>query len=508
MRLRLLGKTQSVTFFSPPEVHQSILDLRKASRISPQTSITSVDVIRWLLKQTCNGIEQLEPLYFNQGLNYLQRTQACLEHPDFVHNSESRDAYLSVVRSQELQTLKQLYEPKTQGRGAVIKASAFDLCLRAFANELLQRRKGFQDRGLAIHASALEEVEQEREMEFEVEAVREVQAPIHFKAFKVSKLHADIHKWVTTGRMAAGSDGYQPMFYALQKTAIGLQHTITATSTAARLHVSAQFTRTVSVPEANDSFLRPCHWLLLDRMGRNAILVSPEEANSLIPILQHLGVDKTACHLIVYNAPITRRMLQFNDLNYYAIPPLPEGFKAPMWLKVELGIFAGRLYFDWNEYEHLSSYLGSHGPDEHDDDNDTPRPPKEAFATKPLAFLHDWLAVRRKGQDFEHTPMGFVTTGKPLSASHPFFAAMSAEETSSDKILQPSSAHTAPAHDDEESDDDEDHAKEHMFQQNEEGEHGEAEVFHDAEEDWSETENTFLDGKDYVDAKVEADDEE
>nr|GFD56382.1 hypothetical protein [Tanacetum cinerariifolium] len=26
MRLRLLGKSQSVTFYSPPEVHQSILD--------------------------------------------------------------------------------------------------------------------------------------------------------------------------------------------------------------------------------------------------------------------------------------------------------------------------------------------------------------------------------------------------------------------------------------------------------------------------------------------------
>lgn len=27
----------------------------------------------------------------------------------------------------------------------------------------------------------------------------------------------------------------------------------------------------------------------------------------------------------------------------------------------------------------------------------------------------------RKGQDFEHTPMGFVTTSKPLSEDHPFF---------------------------------------------------------------------------------------
>jgi hypothetical protein len=35
--------------------------------------------------------------------------------------------------------------------------------------------------------------------------------------------------------------------------------------------------------------------------------------------------------------------------------------------------------------------------------------------------VHEWLSLRRKGQDFEHTPMGFVTTGKPLTENHPFF---------------------------------------------------------------------------------------
>ena len=45
-----------------------------------------------------------------------------------------------------------------------------------------------------------------------------------------------------------------------------------------------------------------------------------------------------------------------------------------------------------------------------------------SFTAKPLTFLQEWLAVRRKGQDFAHTPMGHVCQGKPLAASHPFFA--------------------------------------------------------------------------------------
>jgi hypothetical protein len=200
MRLRLLGKTQSVAFFSPPEVHQSILDLRKAARASYSIRLSSYDVIRWLLEQSCNGIEQLEPLYFNQSISYLQRAQAKLEHPNFLEDEEARDAYLSVVRSQEMQSLKQLYGPKHQQRGPIVKPSAFAPCLRTYATEVLQRRKGFQDRGFAIHASALEEVEQEREMEFEVEVVREVQAPVHFKAFKTTKLHADLETFASTGK--------------------------------------------------------------------------------------------------------------------------------------------------------------------------------------------------------------------------------------------------------------------------------------------------------------------
>lgn len=201
MRLRLLGTTQSVVFFSPPEVHQSILDLRNATQASYITDLNSFDVIRWLLEQSCNGIEQLEPLYFSQSINYLQRAQARIENPDFLDDEGAREAYIEVVRSKEMQTLKQLYEPKHTQRGPAVKAATFAPCLRPYVDEVLERRKGFQDRGFAIHASALEEVEQEREMEFEVEVVREVQPPVHFKALKVAKLHPDIEELATTGML-------------------------------------------------------------------------------------------------------------------------------------------------------------------------------------------------------------------------------------------------------------------------------------------------------------------
>lgn len=156
---------------------------------------------------------------------------------------------------------------------------------------------------------------------------------------------------------------------------------------------------------------------------------------------------------MTYAAPVTRRMLHFNNLDYYTIPALPAGWEAPRWLKVQLGMFAGRLYFDWEEYEYLADFFGldEEGIDVEDeeDGNNTeelqsqtdgaderreadrevaPREPKKLFVKKPLTFMQEWLAVRRRGQDVANTPLGFITQGKPLSGDHPFFRQEDTEE--------------------------------------------------------------------------------
>jgi hypothetical protein len=85
MRLRQLATTQEIVFFAPPEVHQSILDLRKKSS---EDKIDSYDVVCWLLEQTCSGIEQLQPLYYSQGIDFCRRTQAALSYPDISDEIE------------------------------------------------------------------------------------------------------------------------------------------------------------------------------------------------------------------------------------------------------------------------------------------------------------------------------------------------------------------------------------------------------------------------------------
>ena len=253
MRLRQLATSQSVVFFAPPEVHQSILDTREKKNGDP---IDSHDVICWLLEQTCSSIEQMQPLYFSHGVDFCRRSQAALDGPDILVKADQRDAYLDALRQPEKQTLEQLYKPRFKSKPATT-LGPFSPEIDAFMKELNARRRDFQDTGNAVHGSALQEVEQEREVAFEVEAVREVQKPVHYSPMSFPGLHRSILCFAETGRLAAGSAGCEHVFVALRRTALGQKHGISTYATTSKLFLSKEFTRTVHMPlgRPNDNFL-------------------------------------------------------------------------------------------------------------------------------------------------------------------------------------------------------------------------------------------------------------
>jgi hypothetical protein len=164
-------------------------------------------------------------------------------------------------------------------------------------------------------------------------------------------------------------------------------------------------------------------------------------------------------------------MLQFNNLDYYAVPPLPLGWSAPMWLRIQVGIFAGRLYFPFEELGHIRDFLGlgnddgstlqsdlaieieeervesSSNSDEnqpagHDEQqilHDEKMITKEARAaklkaTRMLTFLHAWLGTRGRGQDFTHTPMGYICARKALTEDHTFFRSVDDDEARRSRV--------------------------------------------------------------------------
>ncbi|KAH7403218.1 hypothetical protein BKA64DRAFT_443813 [Cadophora sp. MPI-SDFR-AT-0126] len=422
MRLRQLGTTQSIVFFAPPEVCQSINDLRTRDRRG--LPIDSHDVVCWLLEQTCRGLEIVQPLYHSQGMDFCRRIQASYEFSKFLEDPGNRLSYLTCLCQVEQQTLEQLYHPGAKLKLASTLVKTFHPQLKRFMNRLNEVRKSFQDTGDAVHSSALQEVEQEREVAHEVEAVREIQKPVHYDALKFPGLHRDIANFTTTGKMVPDSDAWELGFSALRKFAIGKRYGVSCEGTSGRLYVSKEFMNTVNVPlakKAYENFQRNVNWVLWSSSAECAILVNPEEAEELLLLIK--TVPAPAAHILTYAAPVNRKMSHFNSFSFYAVPSLPLEWEAPSWLSIEVGLFAGRLYFAYHEYAAVLAFLGvrEKGRRIEEASSDDDGTEVKTFAKRPLAFLQDWLALKRRGQDFSETPMGYVAQGKPLLKSHHFF---------------------------------------------------------------------------------------
>lgn len=449
MRLRQLGTTQSVVFLAPPEVHQSILDTCDKE---PNDQIDSSHVITWLLDQTCRNLEELQPLYFAQGINFCRRMQASRTNSRFLTDSHHRKNYLDILQLPEQQTLEELYQPKIvrerETESPIPTDGSVHWKIKGFLQKLAEGQR-HADSIFRISTSMLEEVEQEREVAFEIEEERQVQRPPSFIPLSFPGLDQNILDFVNTGCLQ-GQRGYVMASKFLESTELGMKYKIRGSAFLAHLFVSWEFTRTVKKhrtkkmdnmivsyppaiflkPDSTDHSLsqRPVNWILWSPRTSTALVIIPEEAEAVIPILREANNDTNTdpiVHLILYAAPVTKRMLNFSHLKYFALPSLPPRWEPPAWLPIEIGLLAGRLYFHYADYQpimnHLSVNIFKLAR--------IARTPEEAgsihlhslLARKTLAFLHEWLSVRRSGQDISQTPMGYICQGWPLREDHPFF---------------------------------------------------------------------------------------
>ncbi|KAL9002774.1 MAG: hypothetical protein Q9188_004316 [Gyalolechia gomerana] len=420
MRLRQLAISQSVIFFAPPEVHQSIQNTRQGHRKGP---IDSHDVILWLLEQTCCGIEQLQPLYVSQGLDYCRRRVAAQRYEDAACNADDSKAYLKVLEQPERYSLEELYAPDR-----IIKASPIDpsgnVEIAAYVESLGALKAGIRNTGDTVQALAHQEVEQEREIAIEVETVREVKKPHHARACAQPPLHRDTRLFAETGRLVAGSHACIQAFVALRNTAVGRRWGILDSATQSGLYITQDFSHTVVLEYPalpRDEYSRPVHWVLWSGATSTALIVTDYEANALIPLIR--DISPPVVHLICYAAPVTKSMVAFDDLNFFSVPSQPDDWHAPVWLVRDLGLFAGRTYFDYDsQYGAVCEALGLRQPTLRSGDLDKEMPfsttdddgPAGSFSPSPLAFMQDWLAVRRKGQDFSQTMMGEICQGRRL----------------------------------------------------------------------------------------------
>ncbi|GKU06108.1 unnamed protein product [Fusarium langsethiae] len=419
MRLRQLGSTQSVAFIVPPEVHRSILDLRPSNEriFSP---MTSSDVVYWLLEQSCKANENMMPLHTSQGFDFCQRTNALWKYRNFFKDPVERRQLLDSIQQREDQTLEQLYGPSNLIPTTEAMAKLDFDCLKDFTTHLCEQKLDLS----GDYSSAFEELELEREVEFEFEQLREKEEPVKYTAAAFPGLDPAITDFVTAGYLEEG-DSFIQAFDFMSDTKIGRKFDVQKTSS--RLFVSKQFTKIIASKGYGISFevMRPVEWILWSPLTETAVIVIPEEAELLLTMLRNPS-KAPLVSLLTYAAPVTKTMWRFNTLEYFAIPMQFNTSSFPPWLPIEIGVLAGRLYFSYSEYAHLVSWLGLNQDDLpaailDTSSTKTPLVTRGLFVGQPLKFLLEWLTHRRQTQDIMHTPMGFLCQGK-LEPGHSFFA--------------------------------------------------------------------------------------
>ncbi|KAJ3570319.1 hypothetical protein NPX13_g5768 [Xylaria arbuscula] len=404
MRLRQLQTTQSLCFYGPPEVQSSIKDF---CHLKNRDTIDSSHVVSWLLEQTCLCIEDLRGLYVSQGIDFCQRTDTIWRCKNFLNDESEREKLLRVLKQPERKTLKESYGPVPRISTTSIGDKLATTQLNSFMDRLALTGKNLEGR---IEAGALEEVEQEREVESQVEHIRQVEKRKIYDASKFPGVNPDIMSFAETGVLEKSKrkpPGFQHAFSFVGKMAIGKRFSVHGTSS--RLFVSWEFANTVKLPQHSkeaDNFLRPVEWIVWSPETTTALIVIPEEAEWL---LEYLRDKETVSHVhvIAYSAPVTASMIKFNNLDFYTSPTLPTGHIIPMQIRIELGILAGRLYVKEDEWVAVAEYVRGTSND------------ADKIAPDPASFLLEWLTIRRKTANIMHTHMGCICTGREMDHPDP-----------------------------------------------------------------------------------------
>ncbi|TDL21941.1 hypothetical protein BD410DRAFT_770925 [Rickenella mellea] len=425
MRMRGLGAGHSVMFFAPPEVERSI---RETARKRLTRKVEVIDILRWVMHETCAEIQRNLPRWAQQGQEFSVRDRAWRK---FTSDRIDMDALCSRWLTPEAQTLHIMYGiPEGDGsRSGDMKDEAFKI--PAIRSRCL-------DLGVFSLDDTRKDEEQEREISHEIEREVQIERPPQTNA-ATHRVHPDLKSFIRTGvfpnpMSSSPESAFTSAFTSLANTSAGLVgDDIEAWPLS--LLATWDFTTTIQ-PESlhrTDEYLRPVQWLISStKKGRLSLVVcSPFEVNALLSDIR----QSKNVHLHIYTPRVTQAMKSCEDLKFYCIPPLPTNwnFPEPTTSIIQLNLFAGQLYHaDFRAYVGMCEFLGVYTADfqnlfedvkvQIDCDGFVSLDQRmevgwklSPFTRSPVPFVKELFALRRKGANFLPTHMGKILHGKFLT---------------------------------------------------------------------------------------------
>ncbi|CAI7605762.1 unnamed protein product [Penicillium glandicola] len=419
-RLRGLEKCQSLLFLVPPEVNHN---MRFILGISSNRAFTSEDVLKWSIVQTCQTLDNLRPLWANQGLQYLKKISLW---DLLVEEGATSTEIATSMQEPEARTLSQLYAPWEKDKLITSGDKTPEWHLKnGQAQELLNV---LQSTAGHVMTSAYLHEEQEREIACEVEREQQVSRPPSYRPNK-HNLHDDIRYFAKTGMFPGNqmSKAVTLAFQGLANTSAGKEYHPNVLGPG--LHSTLDFNKTVKISwnDLMDDFCKQVNWILSSIHSDILIILSQYEADGLVDTVRK---SKNA-RLNIYAPRLTKPMRSFRHLDFFGIgadiPTRPNDMMTRC-----LELFAGSLYFSsFKDYNDFRSFLGLLTDEigEIPDGGMTNEgfvklftrlqlqwPLECSFLESPLPFLGTLIHIRTKGNGYQQSHVGTIIKAMPLSA--------------------------------------------------------------------------------------------
>jgi len=357
MRMRKLGKGQTVVFCISPEIQTKINEL-KTSAPDSTPEITVKDVLVWSISETEIEARRSMPLWAVQGERFVRQEELWQQaHQNGKTALSTRHA--EQFQEDEAPTIDTRYRPHvlhSQPPSQTHMANSTNPSLQL----IYERCNQFED--LQFNSSTLQE-EQERELSPEVVQERQIQRAAPAEPVR-HVMHQDVWTFADTGVFTSGSQAYLPAFQAFSDSSAAKGFAIDQLIGEGKLFVTRDFARTVErsggASYLSDGFQRPVQWLLTNRAGSTnsvdrMLVISPWEANKLYTSMR----DSTAATLHVYKPRSNSGYAPLDRLDFHTVSAHPLVPNVPRTLAVQLDLFAGQLYISsLEEYYEICGFLG------------------------------------------------------------------------------------------------------------------------------------------------------
>ncbi|KAG2140210.1 uncharacterized protein EDB93DRAFT_1161923 [Suillus bovinus] len=404
MRMRKLGNGQSVMFFAPAEVDQSI---RSATLKADTDGVNVSDILHWAMLETCIDIEM-------RALSWIQqRSDFNTRHCAWTQFSHAPATSISTLKSAWLQpeerSLEALYAPRSSSE----VSQYVDPDIQTKCEEL----------GILSAPKRNMDEEQEREVIQEEESERQVERPPRVEP-AAQNVHAHVRQFVKSGQIATDSPAFIQVLSSLLNTTAEFDERDQWSHNVLVTHDFAHTTGTISGIHKVDDYLRPVNWIVSSNVGHPMLVImSPNEVDALLPDIR----TSKLVHLCIYTPRTMQTMQACDSLRLYCVPSAPQWAPSQS-LICQLNLFAAQLYFsDYSMYLHTCNFLGLNAPDlEGEDlvaDNDgfieaVNRPSARAscmFQRSQLPPLKQLFGMRRKGMGYLPTHLGKMLNGRILT---------------------------------------------------------------------------------------------